>query len=78
MDKLFSVENAIKKKHLGLMISVRDILNKSQREFLDKVKEEQGWQHGPFHDEHGFMSDDPLMPRHGPPTLAFPPTPPSP
>jgi hypothetical protein len=42
MDRVFRFENQIKKKHLGLMISIRDMLNKQQRARLDKIKEEQG------------------------------------
>ncbi len=40
MDLVFKYENKIKKKHLGLMIVARDILNKKQRKFLDEVKDE--------------------------------------
>jgi ACT domain-containing protein len=46
MDRVFQFENQIKKKHLGLMISVRDILNRKQRQQLDKIKEEQGFGEG--------------------------------
>jgi Spy/CpxP family protein refolding chaperone len=40
VDKIFAYENKIKKKQLGLLICIRDVLNKKQRKFLDKVKEE--------------------------------------
>jgi Spy/CpxP family protein refolding chaperone len=40
MDRVFAHENQIKKKRLGLMISVRDILNSKQRKQLDKIKGE--------------------------------------
>ncbi|MCP4673950.1 MAG: hypothetical protein GY854_00205 [Deltaproteobacteria bacterium] len=40
MDLVFKFENKIKKKHLGLMIVARDILNKKQQKFLDEVKDE--------------------------------------
>jgi len=40
MDVIFKFENKIKKKHLGLMIVVRDILTKQQRSKLDDIKEE--------------------------------------
>jgi Spy/CpxP family protein refolding chaperone len=40
LDQVFKYENKIKKKQLGLMIVIRDILTKKQREQLDKVKAE--------------------------------------
>lgn len=40
LDLLFGYENKIKKKHLGLLIVVRDILNAKQRAQLDKIKAE--------------------------------------
>jgi len=40
LDQVFRYENKIKKKQLGLMIVIRDILTKKQREQLDKVKAE--------------------------------------
>jgi hypothetical protein len=40
VDKIFVYENKIKKKQLGLLICIRDVLNKKQRKLLDKVKEE--------------------------------------
>jgi len=38
MDVIFGHENKIKKKHLGLLIVVRDVLNAKQRTQLDKIK----------------------------------------
>jgi Spy/CpxP family protein refolding chaperone len=38
MDRVFKFENKIKKKHLGLMIVVKDILTPKQREQLDAIK----------------------------------------
>ena len=38
LDQVFKHENKIKKKHLGLMIAVRDILTVQQREYLDTIK----------------------------------------
>jgi Spy/CpxP family protein refolding chaperone len=38
MDRVFKYENKIKKKHLGLMIVVKDILTPEQRAYLDEVK----------------------------------------
>ena len=40
LDRVFRHENKIKKKHLGLMITVRDILTAQQREYLDAIKRE--------------------------------------
>jgi Spy/CpxP family protein refolding chaperone len=40
MDNVFKYENKIKKKHVGLMIVLRDILTKNQRNYLDGVKTE--------------------------------------
>ena len=40
LDRVFKYENKIKKKHLGLMIAVRDILTPQQREQLDTIKQE--------------------------------------
>jgi Spy/CpxP family protein refolding chaperone len=40
LDKIFVYENKIKKKQLGLLICIRDVLTKKQRKVLDKVKEE--------------------------------------
>lgn len=40
LDKIFVYENKVKKKQLGLLICIRDVLTKKQRKFLDKVKEE--------------------------------------
>ena len=40
LDVMFGYENKIKKKHLGLMIVVRDVLNAKQRGQLDKIKAE--------------------------------------
>ncbi len=40
MDQVFKYENKIKKKHLGLMIVIRDILTKKQKKYLDDIKEE--------------------------------------
>lgn len=39
MDVVFRFENSIKKKHLGLLIAIRDILTAEQKKFLDAVKE---------------------------------------
>ena len=39
MDQVFKYENKIKKKHLGLMIVIRDILTKKQKKYLDDIKE---------------------------------------
>jgi Spy/CpxP family protein refolding chaperone len=39
LDRVFKYENKIKKKHLGLMVVVKDLLTPKQREYLDKVKE---------------------------------------
>lgn len=51
MDVIFKYENKLKKKHLGLMIVVRDVLTKKQRGKLDDIKEEarkaQGQARGP-------------------------------
>jgi hypothetical protein len=38
MDAVFSYENKIKKKMLGVLIVVRDVLSKQQREQLDALK----------------------------------------
>ena len=38
LDRVFKHENKIKKKHLGLMIAVRDILTAQQREYLDTCR----------------------------------------
>ena len=38
LDVMFGHENKIKKKHLGLLIVVRDVLNAKQRGQLDKIK----------------------------------------
>jgi len=46
LDKVFVYENKLKKKQLGLLICIRDVLNKKQRKFLDKIKEEH-MQQGP-------------------------------
>jgi hypothetical protein len=54
LDKIFVYENKIKKKQLGLLICIRDVLNKKQRKFLDKVKKE-------------HMKNRPQGPPHGPP-----------
>lgn len=54
LDKIFVYENKIKKKQLGLLICIRDVLNKKQRKFLDKVKQE-------------HMKNRPQGPPHGPP-----------
>jgi Spy/CpxP family protein refolding chaperone len=40
MDAVFSYENKIKKKMLGLMVVVRDVLTQQQRDQLDKMKAE--------------------------------------
>ena len=40
MDRIFKYENKIKKKHMGLMIVVRDILTADQKAALDKIKQE--------------------------------------
>jgi len=40
LDKIFVYENKIKKKQLGLLICIRDVLTKKQRKILDKVKQE--------------------------------------
>ncbi len=40
MDQVFKYENKIKKKHLGLMIVIRDILTKKQKKYLNDIKEE--------------------------------------
>jgi Spy/CpxP family protein refolding chaperone len=40
MDRVFKYENKIKKKHLGLMIVIRDVLTKKQKKYLDDIKEE--------------------------------------
>lgn len=40
LDRVFKHENKIKKKHIGLMIEVRDILTPQQREHLDTIKHE--------------------------------------
>jgi Spy/CpxP family protein refolding chaperone len=68
MDVIFGHENKIKKKHLGLLIVVRDVLSAKQRGQLDKIKadlekEREKW--GPGHPGHG--------PGHGP---GMPPGPP--
>jgi Spy/CpxP family protein refolding chaperone len=55
MDKVFKYENKIKKKQMGLMICIRDVLTKKQRAFLDKVKQEH------------MKKGPPRGPRHGPP-----------
>ncbi|MBW2276700.1 MAG: hypothetical protein JRF63_04355 [Deltaproteobacteria bacterium] len=52
LDKIFVYENKIKKKQLGLLICIRDVLTKKQKKILDKVKEEhmkQGPRPGPPH-----------------------------
>lgn len=38
MDEVFKYENKIKKKQLGLLIVIRDLLTQEQREHLDDVK----------------------------------------
>lgn len=38
MDIVFNYENMIKKKHLSLLITVRDILTAEQKKILDEVK----------------------------------------
>jgi Spy/CpxP family protein refolding chaperone len=38
MDVIFGFENKMKKKHLGLLIVVRDVLTAKQRAQLDKIK----------------------------------------
>ena len=58
MDAVLALENKIKKKHIGLLIVVRDILNKKQRSFLDKVKadferENRGRNRGDFPGRYG-------------------------
>jgi Spy/CpxP family protein refolding chaperone len=40
LDVIFGYENKVKKKHLGLMIVVRDVLNAKQRGQLDEIKAE--------------------------------------
>jgi Spy/CpxP family protein refolding chaperone len=38
LDRVFKYENKIKKKHLGLLIVVKDLLTPKQRDYLDKIK----------------------------------------
>jgi Spy/CpxP family protein refolding chaperone len=64
MDRIFKVENKIKKKHLGLMIVIRDVLAKEQREFLDNVKAESGNQISSARD---FLGPPPPLPNPPPP-----------
>lgn len=40
MDRVFQLENQIKKRHLMLMLDIRDILNAQQKAYLDKMKKE--------------------------------------
>ncbi len=39
MDRIFRYENKMKKKQLGLLIVIRDVLTTQQRELLDEIKE---------------------------------------
>ncbi len=90
MDVVFSFENKIKKKMLGLLIVVRDVLTKQQRDQLDKLKAD--WDRGrggPGMGGHGGpgMGDCPMMRGArgggsqgfppGPPPEGFPPGPPA-
>jgi hypothetical protein len=62
MDAVFSFENKIKKKMVGLLIVVRDVLTKPQRERLDKMKAD--WEkdrHGPGMG--GMRGHGPMGPR---------------
>ncbi|MDD5309075.1 MAG: Spy/CpxP family protein refolding chaperone [Deltaproteobacteria bacterium] len=46
LDRIFPIENKIKKKHLGLLICVRDVLTTEQRKALDMFKRsdaDRGW-----------------------------------
>ncbi len=56
MDRIFKYENKIKKKYIGLLIVVRDILTPAQRTFLDGVraKHEKRRGRGKGHGKHGF------------------------
>lgn len=40
MDRVFEHENRIKKLHLGLLLSIRDLLTAKQRKQLDQIKQE--------------------------------------
>jgi hypothetical protein len=40
MDRVFEHENRIKKLHLGLLLSVRDVLTAKQRKQLDSIKQQ--------------------------------------
>jgi Spy/CpxP family protein refolding chaperone len=40
MDRVFEYENKIKKLHLGLLLSVRDILTDKQRKQLDQIRQQ--------------------------------------
>lgn len=55
LDKIFVYENKVKKKQLGLLICIRDVLTKKQRKILDKFKEEH------------MKKGPPPGPPHGPP-----------
>ena len=88
MDVVFSFENKIKKKMLGLLIVVRDVLTVQQRGLLDKLKADWDRGHGPvmggprgpgmgdcpMHGAHGGGGPQGFPP--GPPPEGFPPGPP--
>jgi hypothetical protein len=81
MDTVFSYENKIKKKMLGLLIVVRDVLTKAQRDQLDKMKAD--WDKnrpgpgGMGHDGQGPHEGCPMRGmHHGGPDQGFPPGPP--
>ncbi|MCK9462787.1 MAG: hypothetical protein M0R80_24460 [Proteobacteria bacterium] len=71
LDVMFGYENKIKKKHLGLLVVVRDVLNAKQRGQLDKIKDELKQDRARWRD---------ARPDHGPggPGMMPPPPPPGP
>ena len=70
MDVIFGHENKIKKKHLGLLIVVRDVLNAKQRAQLDKIKVDLEKEHERWREsrpDRGPGPGGPGMPPPGPP-----------
>jgi Spy/CpxP family protein refolding chaperone len=88
LDRIFPIENKIKKKHLGLLVCVRDVLTPDQRKALDGVKKDdmqRGWapgRHGRQGPPPGFGpppgEDGPPQGGHGAPPPPPPPPPPGP
>jgi Spy/CpxP family protein refolding chaperone len=70
LDAMFVNENKIKKKHLGLMIVVRDVLNAKQRAQLDKIKADLEKEHAQWKEarpDRGPFPGGPGMQPPGPP-----------